>query len=327
MSTEEKIKDAFQWRADQAPDHVRVLSAVMAKTTRRRARPLIYGLIGIGVAAAVAVPVMVVGGEPHSAVPASPAPVTQPVAKDPVMRYLPQYLPTGMVEWNRVASPEGQVSRTWVRSGSDAAPTISVSLTQMVDDGSRPSGTQSAAVDINGRPGVLMSGTDQAALEWSPRDGDKLALRSVGLQDGPATLLRIARSIKSDGELLFPPVMRFGWLPEGVQTGPWIVQGEPDNWSAILGSSSPSNADGHRAPAVTVRMETVPSNVKTAKPVTVRGKPVVVLRESPDTVVWTPLAGELWLRVDGPFSKEDLVQVAETLKVSDGLSFPWLGRS
>jgi hypothetical protein len=38
------------------------------------------------------------------------------------------------------------------------------------------------------------------------------------------------------------------------------------------------------------------------------------------------LGGGRWLEVTGPFGKADLAHVADTLKISDEMSFPWLGQ-
>src|SRR5689334_19840758 len=117
MSTEDMIKEAFQRQAERAPDHMRVLTRVMATPARRRSRAVLYTLIGARVAVAVAVPILLVRAPVSPPADSPPTGPTTPPPSAPVpgevMSFQPGYLPDGLVESEREILPDGSLRRRW----------------------------------------------------------------------------------------------------------------------------------------------------------------------------------------------------------------------
>ncbi|MEV4317024.1 hypothetical protein [Actinocrispum sp. NPDC049592] len=317
MSTEELIKDAFRRQAGRAPDHMRVLTRVLARTAKRRSRALLYSLIGAGVAVAVAVPIVLVRAP--VALPVGPAPAvrtTSPAKPLPgeVMPFQLGYLPDRLVESEREVLADGSLRRTW--DGPPGSPHLVFERSgpNVVHGSHTPVVVQISA----GVEGFFTGDDTQAELVWAPDGRTPLYLMSRSLPGARDELVKLARSVRPDGVTVIPAPVRFGWLPEDAKgTAPQSVSGTADHWDVRVTSS------GRRT--VGVQITTRPPQMP-GMGVVVRGKQgrIGPNPEAPNALVVEYDTGR-WLIVSG-LAPDELVRVAGTLEISDGLSFPWLGR-
>lgn len=328
MSTEEKIKQAFERQAGRAGDHRKVLAEVRRVTSKRRVGGVGISLITIGVAAAVVTPVLLFSGEqPTGTGPANTVETTLPEPAIPrkpaehagegvaVLTYQPSWLPDGAYEFDRESRPDGTLARTWripdSPSGEQFLVRIAADNQPMVPD-------RAGTVDINGIPGTAEISGQHALVTWMAEPGQRLSIEVNAPSDVRDTALRIARSVKPDGDAAFEQPLSFDWLPQHIQPGGWRVQGSRPNDLDV----SADTTGGPRDRVVAAIRADKPNG---GTPVTVRGKQGVAVRAADTSLfVCVELEPGRWLQVGGSFPQKDLVKVADTIRIGP-LSYPWLG--
>jgi hypothetical protein len=343
MSTEELIKQAFDKQADRAGDHRRVLAEVTRRTSsRRRIGALRIALLTVGVAAAVATPVVLFTGgeEPVSvepAVPGSrPADVVPPGT--PVLKYVPGWLPDEMVEDLREVLLDGSLVRGWsvpgTGKGTDNGGGQEIELKFEKSSKLRTGGgfDGAEAVDINGNQGQVTpvrGAQRQGVVEWLVGDEGKLTLKVLGLPDARQIALSIARSVRADSDAAFVRTVTFGWLPAGFSPGSYSVRGTSKPY-VIAETMLDGSVQSHYGVVAQISPDKPATDIPgPGVEVTVRGKRGVYLtKDDPLFVgeVLVELKPGQWLQVRGSLGKDDLVKVADGLTLMHDPKFPWLGR-
>jgi hypothetical protein len=338
MSTEEMIKQAFDKQAGRAGDHRRVLAEVTRRTSsRRRIGALGIVLLTAGVAAAVVTPVVLFSGgslgPPAPDDPAQASAETVPPGT-PVLKYQPAWLPEKATEQYRMSDPGGKLARGWKVAGtagpkSDSLINLTLEkATGLPDRSDFP--MERTSVDINGVQGQLLDrgagATDfdrSAFVEWMVAPGERLTVRVDRMADTKDVVLRIAQSVRPDGNAAVVRNVSFGWLPAGVTEGEFQVSGTKPTDVAVL---TVAPGDHH----VTARIDRNKPGSDTpgaSSPVTVRGKQGVYIAATElSGEVRAPLDNGLWLAVLGRVPKADLVKIADTMKISPDVQYPWIGQ-
>ncbi|RSM67800.1 hypothetical protein DMH04_48085 [Kibdelosporangium aridum] len=330
MSTEEMIKQAFERQAGRAGDHRKVLAEVRKATAKRRIGGWGIGLISIGVAAAVATPIVLSSaGQPNTAAPADPSVTTLPAAPVPpkpaeqagegvtVLQYQPGWLPDGAYEIGRLSAGDGALSRTWELPGGETNErrTVQLVLSQA------PMPAEGRPVDINGIPGKLVTDSESATVAWLAEPGQRLAVTVPGKDNVGDVALRIARSVKPDGDAAFVWPLEFTWLPQNMQPSGFGVLGTGLKYVDVDASAHPlPETQGENGISVNVFTLRPPTSPPEGTPVTVRGKQGVVR----SGMVYVEFELGRALRVSGPLSQEDLVRIADGIRIGP-LNYPWIG--
>jgi hypothetical protein len=352
MSTEEMIKQAFDKQAGQAGDHRDVLAEVARRTSsRRRVGPLGITLLTAGVAAAVVTPVVLFSGgglgQPVSndpgasaVVPAQPSAAETVPSGTPVLKYQPGWLPDGAKEYHRMSDPDGSLMRTWKLPGTgvpDGGPTVTLTLAKATGLPDRPDYPgEIVPVDINGVPGQLLnhgsgakSAGEQAFVEWMAAPGERLTVNVDHVANVNDVVLRIVRSIRPDGNAAIIRNVSFDWLPVDMTEGAFSVRGtSPADYFLLADTTLAPRAQGQKRVTAQIDKDKPGSATPgTGTAVTVRGKQgVYIAGTGPYGEVWVELTNGLWLEVSGPAAKADLVKVADTMKISLDVKYPWIGQ-
>ncbi|MCE7009810.1 hypothetical protein LWC34_44415 [Kibdelosporangium philippinense] len=337
MSTEEKIKQAFERQAGRAGDHRAVLAEVRKATAKRRISGWGMGLISIGVAAAVATPIVLSSaGQPYTAPPADPMVTTLPAAPVPekpaehagegvtVLQYRPTWLPDGAYEVSRMFAGESALMRIWELPGSETANQRTLRL--LLSQAAMP--TVGKAVDINGIPGMLVTDHQETSVTWMVEPGQRLSVIFPGTDEVADIALRVARSVKPDGDAAFVWPLEFQWLPEHLQPSGFTVHAIDLKYVDVSASAQTIPREAEKGVSVsifTLRPPGVPGGVPPYRPeggtpVTVRGKQGVFV--SGEVYVEFELGRAMV--VSGPLSQQDLVRIADSIKIGP-LNYPWIG--
>lgn len=329
MSTEEKIKQAFERQAGRAGDHRKVLAEVRKATAKRRIGGWGTGLISIGVAAAVATPIILVStGQPHVAVPADPTVSTLPAAPVPpkpaehasegatVLQYQPGWLPEGSYENARAFHGQGMLTRTWVLPDSET--TRQRELMLAVDQLSMPA--QGRTVDINGIPGMLVTDHQNTVVAWMAEPGQRISLTIMGTDEVTNIALRVARSVKPDGDAAFVWPLEFTWLPQHLQPSGFSVFGTNPEQVDVGATAQTIPPTLQQGVSVNIRSRDPREGPPRGEPVTVRGKQGLFISGE----LSVELEPGRWLEVRGPLSQQDLVNIADGIRIGP-LRYPWIG--
>lgn len=335
MSTEEKIKQAFERQAGRAGDHRRVLAGVRKATSRKRR----IGAVGVtvitaGVAAAILLPIVVFPGreqptDPDTvmAEPIHPKPAEHASAGTPVLKYHPGWLPDGAYERDRYSRPDGYLARTWRVSGGSGPDkaTVTLALDKTATQSHTP-GTNT--VDVNGTPALLSSpdaakADVRAMVSWPAAPDQLLVVRVDSVPNARQTALMIARSVRADGDAAFERPLSFDWLPPNTRLGNILVSGRSQSdFTALVETRDDARPAGQRALTAQVGGRRPDGGVA----VTVRGGQGRYVPVNGDKFgdLYVELTPGRWLVVSGPLSQQDLVRVADGIRIGP-LTFPWLG--
>jgi hypothetical protein len=340
MSTEEKIKQAFDKQAGRAGDHRWVLGEVRRRTSSCwRAGPMRIALLTAGVAAAVATPVVLFtgGAEPVSVQPAAPPPAEVVPPGTPVLKYVPGWLPDEMVEDLREVLADGSLVRGWsvpgTGTGQENGGGQEITLTYAKSDMKlrNPAVLGAQSVDINGNRGQV-SGSDagqgQGIVEWLVGNEGKLELRVDRVPGARELALSIARSVRADSDAAFVRTIAFGWLPGGLSPGSYSVRGTSTPYIIAETTYDEGFKGVYRVVAQISPDKPVADIPGTGDAVTVRGKQGVFNASGDKDTgeILVQLKPGQWLKVTGALGKDDLVKVVDRLTLMDDPRFAWLGR-
>lgn len=172
----------------------------------------------------------------------------------PVLWYRPTWLPDHLVERDRSAEfDDGAVSRTWLPPGApddSRSPQVRLTLSHGTSPDTGNDVLDTAPVDIGGVPGVLVtvrqsaspaSGAGPARVQWHPTSGELLTVSVSGLPDTAATAVRVARSVRPDGDTAIACPVSAASLPDGVAVLSVTIRGNtPADWSCGIQTSDMS---------------------------------------------------------------------------------------
>lgn len=273
------------------------------------------GLIGVGVAAAVVTPIVLLpGGQPTEA--AAAGHVGEAVA---VLRYQPSWLPDGAYESGRSFAGQGSLARTWHLPGGEGGRQRSATLSS-VDQAPLPA--EGRTVDINGVTGKLVKDHLMTFVAWIPEPGRRLSVSILATGDVTETVLRIARSVKPDGNAEFEWPLSFEWLPQQMRPSGFTISGSNPRDVDVSATADPSPPSEEQE-AIWVDIGSL-AELPDGEPVTVRGKQGVFMPGDSSSEIDVELEPGRWLRVSGPLSKQDLIRLTDSIKVGP-LDYPWLG--
>jgi len=350
------IRDAVRRQEELAVDPERILTALPARTARRRRTFTVAAITAVAVAAAVTVPVVILR-EPSAGGPAtSPTSQTSTDALPPAvasapLRYRPTWLPAGFVERSRSvpvsdpALPKVTTDRLWKRTSLDDGELGHLGLSVWdvsEDDTERPPPSLTgadgkpadrSAVDINGSSGRY----DNDIVTWQVGH-TKLMLYAPGAGLTKNEMLRVARSVRPDPASLRIP-LRVNWLPDGVLGEFATMQGDsPAKWDSYV------MAEGDARYAYVSFGPTVPD--PRGDEIIVNGRTAHLASLDEDDPFW-PNQRMHWLltmdvgdgryltiragsakyeQVPTPLVRDDVVRIAESVVLDQNPDLTWLGR-
>ncbi|RSM63840.1 hypothetical protein DMH04_52460 [Kibdelosporangium aridum] len=135
-------------------------------------------------------------------------------------------------------------------------------------------------------------------------------------------MLRIARSVKTDGNAEFEWPLSFEWLPQRMQPSGFNISGSNPSDVDVSATAEPSTPPQEQE-AIWVDIGALDEPPE-GEPVTVRGRQGVFIPGDSSNEIDVELEPGRWLRVSGPLAKQDLVKVTESIEIGP-LNFPWLG--
>lgn len=320
--TETLIKATLQRQADRAVDPSVLFAGLETARSPRRTGRLLVG------AAAVVVLVLVAGiflvkRDQSTPVATTPPPApAKPTYWQPGMTYEPAWLPDGVVEKSR-SSGVNWVARSWEPPYPQHGPIVGLSVSDYVP----PIDTKhSRAISVNDVPGQIVSRNGVTDVFWQPkpRIWVLVTVTELGEPRLDDIAVHVAKAVRSGGTKQLRPLLEFGWCPyHDVMTD--------------TGGNDPAHAGGifkcerHQKPSADVTITVNPSPAfTTGDKVTVRG------RQGWYSEKWgvsAPMGDGRYLLVAGrtsdpkekPWSKADLIRVADTLVIHDAAYVDWIG--
>ncbi|GAA3016706.1 hypothetical protein [Actinokineospora globicatena] len=270
------VRDALGDHADRAHEPADTIAAVLAPSRRRPVVAYVAAAV-VALLLLVVAPIMLkdknqgtllTGSMPMLA----PAPLTVPA------RTGPTWLPDGLVEVDRITTPNGQVlRRTWARTVpyrpyADAGVSVTIARTGNADWWMDPCYDKSEPVDVNGLPGTLHSagpGPRESCLLFDLDVVTHVRVAVTNVPDEKAVALRIARSISPVSSPPLVVAAEFGPLPAEFDTVLLSVAKTPNGVSTQLTAAPEAGGD-----SVTVEWtdERVDPERTNGYPVTVRGR-------------------------------------------------------
>ncbi|MEV6348240.1 hypothetical protein [Actinoplanes sp. NPDC051851] len=252
MTEEQLITAAFEAIADTtvAPERVQARLAAHARAHRQR-RLLLAGAGALGTAAAVGVPFLLQSRRPTPA-PTPPATIPSSApAPEPErlpLRYLPGWLPDGVVERFRevtstYAGESRGSTRIWLPPGAFYDPdadTPDLKIAFSVDE--KIDGDDGERVRIGDVTGRLMI-TDAAFLAWRPRGAPPMTLEVYGFPNVADLAVKIARRVTA-GPGTVPVTMASTGVPERCRGYTSLrVRPTADGWFQELAFTSTDYGD------------------------------------------------------------------------------------
>lgn len=305
-------------------EHVVFAELLQRRADRSRRRAIRVVALAVSVVAIVGA---VLGAWPNS----STSTTLLDSTKTEVPRFLPGFLPDG-VELRRYS---GSVTvghpvawhALFVRAGTNGPVDLKVTVYPVPDDRLPGSDDDDDAIDINGRPGVVLGSVRPATVAWSIAPG--LQGWVSGDDQSRDLLVSVASSVElRDAGPAFDVVAPDGFEMRWQGVEPRLGDGKYLLDYARLPSAEKAASVGVGISRVTVSEEVLPVEallaLKGSRPKTVRGKPAVAighdLRYS--EWVWEERPG-VWVTLDFSGEVDDVLamEVAESLREVDAATF------
>ncbi|SER85174.1 hypothetical protein [Actinokineospora terrae] len=273
---ESLVRDAIGDHADRAPEPADTIHAVLAPRYRRPVLAYVAAAVVVLTLLVVA-PALLRDDDRSSGIggtrPLLPAPeLTVPV------RVGPTWLPDGITELSRAATPDGKVlSRQW----SGKLPPLKVtdpyvSVTVMAKSaehklGGFPCYGDAQPVDVSGKPGSAVGptrGDPSTCLVFEYDDADVVRVNVNYIADGREVALRVARSIGPVDTAPLVVAAEFGVLPAGLAPFTLGIAKEESGLTSQIHAMPPGGGDSVSAEWTHARPTRTGGN-----PTTVRGRP------------------------------------------------------
>lgn len=319
-----ETRDALVRAAVEPVDeHVVFAELLQRRADRRRRRATRMVALAVSVVAIVGA---VLSAWPNS----STSTTLLDSSKTEVPRFLPGFLPDG-VELRRYS---GSVTAghpvAWhalfVRAGTNGPVDLEVTVYPVPDD-RLPGSDNDDAIDINGRPGVVLGSVRPATVAWSIAPG--LQGWVSGDDQSRDLLVSVASSVelRDPGpafDVVAPDGFEMRW--QGVE--PRLGDGKYLLDYARLPSAEKTASVGVGISQMTASEEVLPLEallaLKGSRPLTVRGKPAVAIGQDLrySEWVWEERPG-LWVTLDFSGGVDDVLamEVAESLREVDATTF------
>jgi hypothetical protein len=258
-------------------------------------------------------------------------PAAEPMLGGPpgqaVLRYRPAWVPPQVVEDERTVTSRRRVQwRTWrqpqgIQSGPRVNFVVSAQPIPGIDETAK---WTRVPVDINGirghlvvRPGLTRN---SAQVAWNPVPGERVTVIVEQLPDEAEVALRIARSTVPDLSPMFGDPFTVNWAPGGAENhhSMKVIGSSPADWTL--------HYDVGRV-VLRIRAGGCEQTEGLAR-VRVRATTGWFFEDRqiklPMNSVRIPLDDGTCLLVDGGFSRQQLIRVANTLQLRP-VSAPWVG--
>jgi hypothetical protein len=240
-TTEDLVRKAVAWHADQAPPAHRILATLRTGAPGRARRRGAVVLVPVAVVAAAVTalvvpfalrPAAITGGSGNlpAATPVTTPPAMTAPARPVVMDYRANWLPSGFVQETRQVSLSGDASQTiiWLPPGvtSTQSKQSGTGMIELTESKAGPQAAQSFVsapaaekTTVNGHPAVIttQAGPEMTTLAWMPDPTTVLQLNMAGVTD--ATLRHMAASIGPDRHGTVDVPLTLGYRPAGTYTG------------------------------------------------------------------------------------------------------------
>ncbi|GAA2119861.1 hypothetical protein [Actinomadura alba] len=253
MTTDELIRQEFERQAADAPDPGQVLARFGVRAERARRRRAITRGVAAALAAAVAVPAVMVG---RYALTERPEPIERPVPLDTppasvTLLYRPTWVPPGLAEVTRRVGPRkgARQERIWSSAlrgdgtSNERAPLLSVSASGRTQGGledyfdSLRRQPEAVRLTVRGHPALRLRDGRRCVVAWRPTAGQVVSVETLNLGTCDDAE-RVARSVVPDGATTVVQPLSVGWLPRSYVTVLFAVRATDSGCRADLLASS-----------------------------------------------------------------------------------------
>lgn len=355
VTMEERLRAALRHQADRAPGPHGVIAGFETRTRAlRQRRRLLVAAAGVAVTAGIAGPVLATRHWKRRGGPAAdPTPSAPPAGGGDMLPYQATWLPDGAVEYNRVLAVAGEEAGRMTRSWRAMVQGKDQKVIVRTEIGVQSAVPQGESVDVNGKSGYLDGDTTRADFTWwvTPTTMLQVMAYRARYDTSPGDrglyrdlVLRVAKSVRPDGQTRLVTPVRFGWLPTGYQHNSSAMGSEgvevPGWHSGVIAGGKARDSSFVRAELSTVSVKRPPG----AEAVTVRGRAgwyrAYRSASDPDGIPRSSL-----LEIDSgkgfvvrvvtdpgggsgpaPLDKAALIKVADSLTIDESPDFSWMGR-